>query len=63
MTTKKTYKNYPKTINKMAIRTYIAIITSHVNGLNALKDIKWLKAKLKKRILPIEDSDLKTYIY
>ena len=47
----------------MAIRTYIAIITSHVNGLNALKDIKWLKAKLKKRILPIEDSDLKTYIY
>ena len=47
----------------MAIRTYIAISTSHVNGLNALKDIKWLKAKLKKRILPIGDSDLKTYIY
>ena len=47
----------------MAIRICIAIITSNVNGLNAPKDIKWLKAKKKKGILPIGDSDLKTHIY
>ena len=33
---KKTYKNKPKTIKKMAIGTYISIITLNVNGLNAL---------------------------
>ena len=32
---KKTYKNKPKTIKKMAIRTDISIITLNVNGLNA----------------------------
>ena len=32
---KKTYKNNSQTINKMAIRTYISIITLNVNGLNA----------------------------
>ena len=32
---KKTYKNKPKTINKMVIGTYISIITSNINGLNA----------------------------
>ena len=32
---KNTYKNNPQTINKMAIRTYISIITLNVNGLNA----------------------------
>ena len=32
---KKTYKNKPKTIRKMAIGTYILIITLNVNGLNA----------------------------
>ena len=31
----KTYKNRPKTIKKMVIGTYISIITSNVNGLNA----------------------------
>ena len=31
---KKTYKNKSKTINKMAIRTYISTITLNVNGLN-----------------------------
>ena len=31
---KKTYKNKSKTINKMAIRTYIWINTLNVNGLN-----------------------------
>ena len=30
----KTYKNNPKTINKMAIKTYISIIPLNVNGLN-----------------------------
>ena len=29
-----TYTNKPKTIKKMAIRTYISIITLNVNGLN-----------------------------
>ena len=32
---KKKHKNKSKTINKMAIRTYISIITLNVNGLNA----------------------------
>ena len=31
----KTYNNKPKTIKKMVIGTYIVIITSDVNGLNA----------------------------
>ena len=30
----KTYSNKPKTIMKVAIRTYISIMTLHVNGLN-----------------------------
>ena len=33
---KKTYKNKSKTINKMAIGTYILIITLNINELNAL---------------------------
>ena len=33
----KTYKNKPKTIKKMAIGTYISIITLNVNELNVLK--------------------------
>ena len=32
---KKTYRNKPETINKMAIRTYILIITLNVKGLKA----------------------------
>ena len=32
---KKPYKNKPKTIKKMAIRTYILINALNVNGLNA----------------------------
>ena len=32
---KRSYKNKLKTINKMAVRTYILIITLNVNGLNA----------------------------
>ena len=32
---KKTYKNKPKTMIKMAIRTYISIITLNGNGINA----------------------------
>ena len=40
---KKSNKNKSKTINKMAIRTYIAIITLNVNGLNApTKKTDWL---------------------
>ena len=32
---KKDLQNQPQTIKKMAIGTYISIITSNVNGLNA----------------------------
>ena len=32
---KQTYKNKFKTVNKMAVRTYISIITLNVSGLNA----------------------------
>ena len=40
---KNTYKNKSKTINKMAIRTYMSIITLNVNGLNdPTKDKDWL---------------------
>ena len=35
------HKKKPKTIKKM-VRSYILIITSNVNGLNAPKDIDWL---------------------
>ena len=41
---KKSNKNKSKAINKMAIRTYISIITLNVNGLKPQpKDIDWLK--------------------
>ena len=33
---KKTYKNKPKTIKKVALGTYISIITLNVNGLNEI---------------------------
>ena len=40
---KETYKNKPKTIKKMAIGTYILILTLNVNGLNApTKSTDWL---------------------
>ena len=41
---KKTFKNKSKTIKKMAIGTYISIMTLNVNGLNAptKKDMDWL---------------------
>ena len=35
MRRKKDLQNQPQTIKKMAIRTYISIITLNVNGLNA----------------------------
>ena len=39
---KKRNKNKSKTVNKVAIRTYISIITLNVNGLNApTKDTDW----------------------
>ena len=46
---KKTFKNKSKTINKMAIRTFIVIITLNVNGLNAptksQRLAQWIKIK------------------
>ena len=46
---KKTYKNKPKTIKKMAIGTYISIITLNVNGLNALTKRHWLAEWIQKQ--------------
>ena len=46
----KTYKNKPKTIKKMAIGTYISIITLNVNELNVLKlktKTGWMDLKLR----------------
>ena len=44
---KKIYKNKPQVIKKMAIETYISIITLNVNGLNAptkrLRLVEWIK--------------------
>ena len=40
-------QNQPQTIKKMAIGTYISIITLNVNELNApTKDTDWLKVKV-----------------
>ena len=46
---KKTYKNKCKTINKMAVRTYISIITLNVNGLNAPTKIHRLAEWIQKQ--------------
>ena len=37
----KDLQNQPRTIKKITIGTYISIITSNVNGLNAPKDTDW----------------------
>ena len=63
---KKDLQNQPKTIKKMAIETYISIITLNVNGLNALtKDTDWLNGcKNKTRICAVykkPTSDQKTH--
>ena len=40
---KNSYKNKSKTINKMAIKTYILIITLNVNGLKApTEEQEWM---------------------
>ena len=42
---KKSYKNKSKTINKIAVRRYVSIVTLNVKGLNVPKpkDTGWLK--------------------
>ena len=45
----KDLQNQPKTIKKMAIETYISIIISHVNGLNASTKIHRLAEWIKKQ--------------
>ena len=48
--TKKNDNDNQKTINKMAISTYLSMITLNVNGINVLiKDIEWLNELKKKR--------------
>ena len=56
---KKSNKNKSKATNKMAIRTYISIITLNVNGLNApTKDIDWLNGcKNKTHIYMLSSRD------
>ena len=64
---KKDMQNQPQTIKKMAVETYISIITLNVNGLNApTKDTDWLNGyKNKTHIYAVYKkctSDLKTHI-
>ena len=64
---KKIYKIKPQTIKKMAIGTYISIITLNVNGLNhPTKDTDWLNGyKNKTHIYAVYKkpiSDLKTHV-
>ena len=48
--TKETYKNNPKTMSKMSISTYLAIITWSINGLNTpIKRYRLTKWILKQR--------------
>ena len=50
---KKTNKNKSNAINKMAIRTYISIITLNVNGLNAPTERHTLAEWIQKQDLYI----------
>ena len=64
---KKDLQNQPQTIKKMAIGTYMSIITLNVNGLNDQpKDTDWLNGyKNKTHIYAVykkPTSDLKTHI-
>ena len=64
---KKDPQNQPQRIKKMAIGTYISIITLNVNGLNApIKRHRWLNPyKNKTHIYAVykkPTSDLKTHI-
>ena len=64
---KKSYKIKLRTIKKMAIGTYISLITLNVNVLNAQpKDTDWLNGyKNKTQIYAVykkQTSDLKTHI-
>ena len=64
---KKDLQNQPQTIKKMAIGTYISIITLNVNGLNAPTKrhrlAKWIqKQDPYIRHLKKPTSDLKTHI-
>ena len=46
---KKSSKNKSKVINKMAVRTYISIITLNVNGLNVPTKRHWLAEWVQKQ--------------
>ena len=64
---KKDLLNQPQTIKKMAIGTYISIVTSNVNGLNSPTKrhrlAEWIQ-KQDQRICCLQEtiSDLKTHI-
>ena len=50
---KKTYKDKSKTVNKIAVKTYILIITLNVNGLNAPTKTHRLTEWIQKQDLSI----------
>ena len=50
---KKDLQNHPQTIKKMAIGTYISIITLNVNGVNAPTKRHRLAEWIKKKKTPI----------
>lgn len=58
--TKETYKNNPKTMSKMSISTYLAIITLSVNGLNApikrYRLTKWIQKQRPVYMMLTRDS-------
>ena len=56
---KKNCKSYRKTTNKMAISTYLSIVTLNVNELNA-PDIEWLNGwKNKTHVCRLPDAHLR----
>ena len=56
---KKSNKNNSKTVNKMALKTYISIITLNVNGLNATTKrhrlAKWIQKTRPIYMLSLRD--------
>ena len=64
---KKDLQNQPQTIKKMAMETYISIVTLNVNGLNASTKRHRLAEWMKKQhplyaVYKKPTSDLKTHI-
>ena len=63
---KKDLQNQPQTVKKMAIGTYISIITFNVNGLNGPTKrcilVEWIQKQDAYAVCNKPTSDLKTHI-